>query len=191
MPRNAARVVQRKGVDPYPIDITNEDEELRLLSFTWPDQHERLQRLRTAIDIAKRHKPFIDRDSADTWIHRQLSRQRDRATVVFHSITWQYLGREVQKKFVSALEEAAMNATAEKPLIWARMEPAGPVADVQVTLWTGCGVTLALAVVSTWAERRRARRTNLDDVGFMPWPLILILALLMSAIFAALALHAG
>jgi hypothetical protein len=62
---------------------------------------------------------------------------------------------------------------------------------MQVTLWTGCGVTLALAVVSTWAERRRARRANLDDVGFMPWPLILILALLMSAIFAALALHAG
>ena len=61
---------------------------------------------------------------------------------------------------------------------------------MQVTLWTGCGVTLALAVVSTWAERRRARRANLDDVGFMPWPLILILALLMSAIFAALALHA-
>ena len=62
---------------------------------------------------------------------------------------------------------------------------------MQVTRWTGCGVTLALAVVSTWAERRRARRTNLDDVGFMPWPLILILALLMSAIFAALALYAG
>lgn len=142
VPRNAARVVQRKGVDPYPIDITKNDEELRLLSFTWPDQRERLQRLRAAIDIAKKHKPLIDRESADTWIHRQLSRERDRATVVFHSITWQYLGREVQKKFVSALEEAGLNATAEKPLIWARMEPAGPVADVQVTVWNGSSTPL-------------------------------------------------
>jgi hypothetical protein len=137
VPRTAARVVQRKGVDPYPIDITNEDEELRLLSFVWPDQRERLQRLRAAIEIAKQHKPFIDRESADTWIQRQLTRERDRATVVFHSITWQYLGRDVQKHFVSSLEEAGAKATAEKPLIWARMEPAGPVADVRATVWNG------------------------------------------------------
>ena len=137
VPRNAAKVVQRKGVDPYPIDITNEDEELRLLSFVWPDQRERLQRLRAAIDIAKQHKPLIDRESADTWIQRQLTRERDRGTVVFHSITWQYLGRDVQKQFVSSLEEAGAKATAEKPLIWARMEPAGPVADVRATVWNG------------------------------------------------------
>ncbi len=137
VPRTAARVVQQKGVDPYPIDITNEDEELRLLSFVWPDQRERLQRLRAAIEIAKQHKPFIDRESADTWIQRQLTRERDRATVVFHSITWQYLGRDVQKQFVSSLEEAGAKATAEKPLIWARMEPAGPVADVRAAVWNG------------------------------------------------------
>jgi hypothetical protein len=137
VPRNAAKVVQRKGVDPYPIDITNEDEELRLLSFIWPDQRERLQRLRAAIDIAKQHKPLIDRESADTWIQRQLTRERDRATVVFHSITWQYLGRDVQKQFVSSLEKAGAKATVEKPLIWARMEPAGPVADVRATVWNG------------------------------------------------------
>jgi hypothetical protein len=103
----------------------------------WPDQRERLQRIKAAIDVAKQYKPFIDRDSADTWIERQLSRERDRATVVFHSITWQYLGDAVQTRFVHALEEAGSRATTEKPLIWARMEPAGPVADVRVTVWNG------------------------------------------------------
>lgn len=137
VPRTGARVVQRKGVDPYPIDVTNPDEELRLLSFVWPDQKERLQRLRAAIEIAKQHKPFIDRDSADTWVKRQLSRERDRATVVFHSITWQYMGTDVQKRFVATLETAGEHATTEKPLIWARMEPAGPVADVRATVWNG------------------------------------------------------
>jgi hypothetical protein len=137
VPRNAAVVVNRKGTDPFPIDVTNKDEELRLLSFVWPDQRERLQRIQAAIDIAKQHKPFIDRESADTWIERQLSRERDRATLVFHSITWQYLGETVQKRFVGALEEAGLRATLDKPLIWARMEPAGPVADVRVTVWNG------------------------------------------------------
>jgi hypothetical protein len=60
---------------------------------------------------------------------------------------------------------------------------------MQVTLWTGCVAMLVLAGVSNLAERRRARRKNLDAVGFMPWPLILILSLLVSAICAAFALH--
>ena len=137
VPRIAAKVISRKGTDPFPIDITNPDEENRLLSFVWPDQRERLQRLRYAIDIAKKYKPFIDRESADTWIKRQLTRERDRATVVFHSITWQYLGEAVQKEFVAALEDAGTRATYDKPLIWARMEPAGPIADVRVTVWNG------------------------------------------------------
>jgi putative copper export protein len=62
---------------------------------------------------------------------------------------------------------------------------------MQVTLWIGCLGALVLAGVSNWAERRRARRANIDAVGFMPWPLIMLLALLFSAICAALALHRG
>ncbi|MFM7028654.1 MAG: hypothetical protein ACKOXK_08280 [Chakrabartia sp.] len=60
---------------------------------------------------------------------------------------------------------------------------------MQVTLWTGSGIAVALGLFAAWADRRRARRTNLDDVGFMPWPLIMILALLVGAICAAFALH--
>ena len=59
---------------------------------------------------------------------------------------------------------------------------------MQVTLWTGCATALAVAGLSAWAERRRARRTNLDAVGFMPWPIILILAMMIAAVFAAIAI---
>lgn len=137
VPRDAARVVRRKGADPFAIDVTQPEEELRLLSFVWPDQRDRLARLRAAIDIAKLHKPLLDRESADTWIERQLTRERDRATMVFHSITWQYLGTDVRQRFMSALEHAGKSATRTTPLIWARMEPAGAVADVRVTVWNG------------------------------------------------------
>ncbi|MEN3748228.1 hypothetical protein TPR58_13715 [Sphingomonas sp. HF-S3] len=47
--------------------------------------------------------------------------------------------------------------------------------------------TAAMVLVSGFADRRRNRRRNLDDAGFMPWPLIQILALLATVILLALA----
>jgi hypothetical protein len=137
VPRTAAQVVNKRGTDISPINVNNVEDELRLLSFVWPDQRARLQRTRTAIDIAKIYKPIVDQESADTWIERQLSRREPRATVVFHSIVWQYLGTSVQNRFRNALENAGTAATSSAPLVWARMEPAGPVADIQVTVWNG------------------------------------------------------
>ena len=137
VPLEAATVHRRRGVDVSPIDVTSPEDEMRLLSFVWPDQRERLARLRAAIDIAKTHRPVIDQESADTWIERQLGRPRERAVVVFHSIVWQYMGSGVQKRFVDALHAAGAEATPDAPLVWARMEPDGPVADVQVDVWDG------------------------------------------------------
>ena len=137
VPKYGARVAERGGVDVSPIDVTNTAEETRLLSFVWPDQKLRLERIRAAIEIAKEHKPVVDNESADTWIERKLRTRKERPTVVFHSIVWQYMGPDVQRRFRIALEDASISATPEKPLIWARMEPAGKVADVRVTMWRG------------------------------------------------------
>ncbi len=137
VPKVGARIINRRGVDVSPLDVTDPAQELRLLSFVWPDQKARMQRIRSAIEIAKLHKPLVETESADTWIERQLRTRRERATVVFHSIVWQYLGPDVQRRFRQALEDASITASPEKPLIWARMEPAGKVADVRVTMWRG------------------------------------------------------
>lgn len=50
---------------------------------------------------------------------------------------------------------------------------------------------LAVAGIATWGDRRRANRADPDDVGFMPWPLILVLAMIVAAVLAAFALKAG
>ena len=137
LPRIGAQVHRKRGVDISPLDVTQPEDETRLLSFFWPDQKARLERTRAAIDIAKVGPTLVDSASADTWLQQQLSRPLERATVVFHSIVWQYLGAGTQNGVREALATAAQRATTQTPLLWVRMEPAGPVADVQVDVWDG------------------------------------------------------
>jgi uncharacterized membrane protein YidH (DUF202 family) len=54
----------------------------------------------------------------------------------------------------------------------------------------GCAATL-LTAVAAFADYRRRNRTNIERVGFMPWPMISVMAV-MTALFAfALALRGG
>ena len=137
VPRIGAVATNKRGCDISPLDVTQPDDEIRLLSFVWPDQRLRLERLRSAISIAKTHRPAVDTASADEWISQQLSRPSGQATLIFHSIVWQYLGTETLNKLKQAIYKAGKSATPTAPIVWARMEPAGPVADVQVDVFDG------------------------------------------------------
>lgn len=58
--------------------------------------------------------------------------------------------------------------------------------------WTVTSIISAIAVlVSSIADRRRHRRTNIDDVGFMPWTAITVFAVLATVLSAALAIKGG
>jgi hypothetical protein len=57
--------------------------------------------------------------------------------------------------------------------------------STQDGLWTGAGIALALAVLAGVADWRRARRTALDDAGWVPWRGIQV-----AGFFAAMALVA-
>ena len=59
-------------------------------------------------------------------------------------------------------------------------------------VWTGITVIAAVVVlISSLADRRRQKRTNIEDVGFMPWTLMTILAMLLTVVAAALAIKSG
>lgn len=156
VPRTAARVVERRGVDPFPIDVADAAQRLRLVSFVWPDQGERMERLRSALTVAGSHPPVVDTGSADTWLASRLARGRERATVVFHSIVWQYLGRSVQDSMRRVLDEAGAATADGPPLVWVRMEPAGAVADVRATVWdTGSRTEHLLAEIGYHGQQMR------------------------------------
>jgi hypothetical protein len=56
--------------------------------------------------------------------------------------------------------------------------------------WAVAGSAAAVAVASLLADFRRQRRSDLDRAGWVPWPLLQILAMILAAVAAALALKA-
>ncbi|ODP36722.1 hypothetical protein [Sphingomonas turrisvirgatae] len=59
---------------------------------------------------------------------------------------------------------------------------------MQGPMWIGVGAWLTLAAGSGIADWRRTRRSDPDAVGFMPWTLVQILAILGAVVTAALAI---
>lgn len=141
----AARCASRRGCDPDPIDLDRDA--IRLESFVWPDQSERRARLLSAIAITRPLHHRVDRASADDWIAARLAEPSDHPAVIFHSIVWQYMAPEVQVRFRDAISEAGREG---RELVWARMEPAGPIADLRADVWSKGAVS----------------RHHLADVGY-------------------------
>lgn len=133
-----AGVSSARGCDASPLDATDPDDRRRLLSFVWPDQLHRFARLQAALAIATEHPPVVDRADAGAWVARALDVPASgRCTIVYHSIVWQYLGDDSRAMLRAALQQAGALATADRPLAWLRMEPAGRVTDLRVTTWPG------------------------------------------------------
>ena len=59
----------------------------------------------------------------------------------------------------------------------------------QAMMWSGAGAALAIAIVAGFADWRRARRTNLDDPGWVPWRGIQATAVFAAFLLAAAAVH--
>ena len=136
--RGAGPAVERRGCDPDPLDPTAPDDRLLLLSFVWAGQVERFRRLEAALDAAAGDPVAVDRAEAGPWLREQLAAPRPGvATVVFHSVVWQYLSADGRAEAESVLRDAGGRATAEAPLAWLRFEPDDGLAGTRVTLWPG------------------------------------------------------
>lgn len=121
-PDTSLRIVARRGYDIAPIDATSRDGELTLLSFVWPDMTVRLSRLRGAIRVAREVPVRLQRRSATDAV-ADLAVAPDTLTVLWHSITWQYLSREEQAAVAAGIEAVAAQAGSRSPFVHLRLEP--------------------------------------------------------------------
>jgi hypothetical protein len=88
-------VGRRIGIDRRPVDVTTDHGARLLEAFVWADQTERLERVRRAIEIARRDPPrLLEGDYVEVLPALLAERDLDRLTVVYHSVSTVYLHSE-------------------------------------------------------------------------------------------------
>lgn len=133
------QVVERAACDRRPTDLRDPDQRRRLLAYIWPDQCERLDRIRAAIEVALARGVAVDTADAPAWA-RCAEPSEGCATVLYHSVFWQYMPPASQAALRQVIEQHAQKASAEAPFAWLRMEP--PPEDmakmeIRLNLWPG------------------------------------------------------
>jgi hypothetical protein len=123
-PAAEVEIVDIAGCDVAPVDLTDPAQALRLRAYVWADAKERMRRLDTAIDMARRMPPELVRMDAGDFVRERLARPRDEGVtrVLFHSIVWQYVAEPARAAIVEMMELAGAAATRETPLAWIMLE---------------------------------------------------------------------
>ncbi len=133
-------IVSRQGCDRNVLDVTDAVHAERIVSYVWPDQADRINRVMAALKLACIDPPRVDQADAGDWIETVIA---DDATsgitrVVLHSIAFQYFPETVQRRITARIETAGAMATADTPLAWLsfeQFETEGP--RLVLRLWPG------------------------------------------------------
>lgn len=120
--RAPVHIAERVGGDIAPIDATTADGGIRLASYVWPDQPERLRRLRGAVLVAREYPARLVRASAADFV-AECKPAEGALTVLWHSVMWQYLPAKEQDRAAARIDEAGAAATESAPFAHIAFEP--------------------------------------------------------------------
>lgn len=130
-----------RGVDIAPVDLADDAAAERLQAYVWVDAAERRERLATTIAMVREHGVALDRGDAADWVEARLAEPQEAGVrrVLMHSVVWQYLPPEGQRRIRDAMRAAGERACAERPLGWVMMEPNRDLHrhEVRVRGWPG------------------------------------------------------
>ena len=136
-PNGTISVAERRGVDLNPLNAHDATDALRLQSYLWADQAERLQRTRAAIAL---QDAALDQGDAIDWLQRRLQTPWDGCLhLIFHTVAWQYFPADAQARGCALIEAAGAEASSNAPLAWLSYEADGnaPGAALILRLWPG------------------------------------------------------
>jgi len=147
-------IAGRAGCDRHPLDVRDPEQVLRLRSYVWADQPERLKRFDCAVGLAIANDVRVETADAGDWLRRRLvGRLPEGVTILYHSIAWQYFSPETKSALFSVIERTAAIAEPTRRFAWVRFEHdrilgyGGDGYSVDVAAWPG-------------GERRRVARTD-------------------------------
>lgn len=116
-------ISERRGVDLHPIDPTSPEGSRLLTAFVWPDEHDRIRRLREALDVAAATPAKLEEGDIASWSADNLAPADGEVTVVFHSLVAYLLDEATRSRLAAAADRALRLATADAPMVYARFEP--------------------------------------------------------------------
>jgi len=96
-------IVWRAGLDSNPLNVRNPDHRAWLETLIWPSEHDRLNRLRVAMDLAASEEMHLEQGDLHTADLDRLCAQasKDATPVIFHSAVLCYtLDQEARDAFV-------------------------------------------------------------------------------------------
>ncbi len=136
-PRGDIRIVERTGGDLAPVDPVTDDGRLVLTAYVWPDQADRLDRLRGALSIAEQVPADLRAESASATLAR-TELAPGSWTVLWHSIFRQYLDGAQREELADGVAALAVSATrsARFAYLYFEQSRAGG-CTVTLTTWPG------------------------------------------------------
>jgi hypothetical protein len=136
----ALQVRSRQGCDQLPVDLADPEARVRLLSYVWADQADRVARVRGALRIAEATPPAVDRANAADWLEAQLADlPAGTTTVLYHSFAWLYFDPRTKARIAAAMAEAGGRAGPDRGLAWLSFESDDNTENphLDLTLWPG------------------------------------------------------
>jgi len=115
-PDNPVEIVSIQGCDQQVIDLSDRKSALRVKSYVWPENTERLARMDAAIALASEKRADVAEDDAADWVDMRLTAPQD------HSIVWQYIPEDRRRRIKNALFAAGEKASVQKTLAWISLE---------------------------------------------------------------------
>jgi hypothetical protein len=86
------RITARAGCDLAPLDPARPEDQITLLSYIWPDELHRIERMRAALAVAAADPVPVTSSSGSEWLPGALAAAKDgELTVVWHSVMRQYV----------------------------------------------------------------------------------------------------
>ena len=132
-------VAERAACDLHPLDIESERDRVRLLSFVWADDAERIERLHEAIEAARAQPLLVEQADMYEWLTRRVMPKEGYATVVMQSVVEDHLTKDQRLRLAQTIDSIGEAATSQSPFAWLRMERNDGTMryDTQLQIWPG------------------------------------------------------
>jgi hypothetical protein len=158
----------RAGLDASPVDIADASDRRWLEACVWPEQTERLERLRAALDVAlEAPVPITRGDAVDDLARACAEAPTDAHLVISHTWVLAYLTPEDRAAFEAALDD--LGSTRELDRLGMEGANALPVDEAPAGAATG---SRSLLLRSSWRDGHRGEvvAADVDDHGrWLTW----------------------